>query len=239
MRGPKLDIKQAIADRMAKTATVSVWTPADFLDLGPREAVDQALHRLVVSKSIRRVVRGFYDVPQLNRLTGKLAAADYRAIIAAVARRDKVRIVLDGITAANDLRLTDAVPARVTVFTDARLQPIKLGNLTIQFKHAAPSKLYWADRPAMRVVQALYWLKDMISPNRDRSALFNRLNAILADPVHGEAIRDDLRSNLSVLPEWMQKIVRELLVHHPKRDQDSSGSAKGRTTRRKKERVSA
>ena len=42
-------------------------------------------------------------------------------------------MVVDGITAANDLGLTDAVPARAVVFTDARLKPIKLGNLTIKF----------------------------------------------------------------------------------------------------------
>ncbi len=53
--------------------------------------------------------------------------------------------------------LTTAVPARVIVLTDARLRPIRLGNQQIQFKTVAPSRLYWAGRPAMRVVQALYW----------------------------------------------------------------------------------
>ena len=33
-------------------------------------------------------------------------------------------------------------------------------TLTLQFKLTAPSKLDWAGRPAMRVVQALYWLRD-------------------------------------------------------------------------------
>lgn len=36
-----------------------------------------------------------------------------------------------------------------------RLRAITLGNLTIDFKRTAPSKLYWAGRPAMRIVQAL------------------------------------------------------------------------------------
>ena len=70
--------------------------------------------------------------------------------------------------AANDLGLTDAVPARVTIYTDTRRRSIKLDKLLIEFKHAAPSRLYWAGRPAMRVVQALYWLKDTLSSDADR-----------------------------------------------------------------------
>ena len=38
-----------------------------------------------------------------------------------------------------------------TVFTDARPQSIQLGNEQIQFQMAPPSRLYWADRPAMRL----------------------------------------------------------------------------------------
>jgi hypothetical protein len=33
-------------------------------------------------------------------------------VIDALARKGKVRVVVDGLTAANDLELTDAVPAR-------------------------------------------------------------------------------------------------------------------------------
>lgn len=222
MRGPTLDLKAAIAARMVGRSPSGVWTPVDFLDLGPREAIDQALHRLTAAKDIRRIARGLYDLPRMNKLTGKPTVADYRAIIDALSRRDQARMLVDGITAANDLGLTDAVPARVVVFADARLRPIKLGNLTIEFKHAAPSRLYWAGRPAMRVVQALYWLRDLLAANRDRAMLLRRLTAILNDPDHGNAIGDDLRAGLSTLPEWMQEIVRELLDHDDQHDGDAN-----------------
>jgi hypothetical protein len=229
MRGPNLDLKATILDRMAQTSS-GVWTPTDFVDLGPRQAVDQALHRLAATKAIRRIARGLYDRSQFNKLTGKETVADYRAVTDAVARRDQVRMLVDGITAANDLGLTDAVPGRVVVFSDARLKPIRLGNLAIEFKYAAPSRLYWAGHPAMRIVQALYWLRDQMTPNRDRAALMKRLTAILDDPKHGAAMRDDLRDGLSTLPEWMQAIVRDLLM--PQADgqgggNDGGGSDKG------------
>ena len=212
MRGPSLDLKTSILNRMTAASPSGAWTPVDFLDLGPREAVDQALHRLAASKTIRRIARGLYDLPQVNMLTGKPTVPDHRAVIDAVGRRDQARMVIDGITAANGLGLTDAVPARVVVFADTRLQPIKLGNLMIEFRHAAPSRLYWAGRPAMPVVQALYWLRDLMASDRDRASLMQRLAAILDDPRQGASIRDDLRDGISTLPAWMQAIVRELLA---------------------------
>jgi len=207
-RGPGLELKARIFSRMRGRKPFAVWTPIDFLDLGPRAAVDKALQRLAHSNDIRRIDRGLYDLPAMNRLTGKPTNPDYTAIIDAVARRDQVRILLDGLTAANQLGLTAAVPAHVIVHTEARIRPIRLGNLTITFKVTAPSRLYWAGRPAMRVVQALHWVRDLLPSDQDR--ILNRLRATLSDPVHGEAIRKDLAAGVHTLPIWMQKLVRNL-----------------------------
>jgi hypothetical protein len=222
MRGPGLDLKAAILDRMIQKAPFAAWTPRDFLDLGSREAVDQALHRLNRGGDIRRIARGLYDKPQTNGLTGQATHPDPRAVVDALARRDQARIIVDGMTAANDLGLSDAVPARIVVHTDARLKPIKLGKLQIDFKATAPSKLYWAGRPAMRVVQALHWLHD-IAADHD-PAVQKRLSAIFANPDYGASIVDDLRRDLLVLPTWMQLILRDLLS---KAGSSESGLASG------------
>jgi hypothetical protein len=128
-----------------------------------------------------------------------------------IARRDQARVVLYGMTAANDLGLTTAVPARIEVLTDARLKSIRLGNQLIRFKHAAPSRLYWAGRPAMGVVQALHWMQDMMVNDEAQVRVTAALQRIFADPTHGQAICDDLRSGLRALPIWMQEFVRRLL----------------------------
>ncbi len=46
MSTPAFSIPAAIRDRITALAQPRVWTPEDFADLGPRTAVDQALHRL-------------------------------------------------------------------------------------------------------------------------------------------------------------------------------------------------
>jgi hypothetical protein len=226
-RGPALDLTPRILDRVTGQADL-VWTPVDFLDLAPRAAVDKALQRLVIAKRLTRVDRGLYHLPRPNALTGKRTVADYRAIIDAVARRDQSRVLLDGLTAANDLGLTTAVPARIVVLTDARLRPIRLGSQHIRFQAAAPSRLYWAGHPAMRIVQALYWLQDVLDTDRPR--IVRSLKRLLADPVHGAALRDDLQRGLRTLPIWMQSVVRDLLdqdVRTPVRSRPRA-SARGR-----------
>ena len=209
MTASATSIQSAIQSRIRAPKTPRIWTADDFADLGSRSAVDLALHRLASTGDVRRIARGLYDVPGVNSLTGKPTSPDPHDVINALTRKGKVRILVDGITAANDLGLTDAVPARIEVLTDGRLRPIKLGNLTLDFQYAAPSRLYWAGRPAMRFVQALYWLRDMLPS--DDGGLRRRLISILRDPDHGQAIRDDLSAGFSALPEWMRAIVRDLL----------------------------
>jgi hypothetical protein len=208
--GLNTDLRARLLDRIASDPE-AVWTPSDFADLGSRAAVDKTLQRLVPSGEIRRIDRGLYDRPRRNGLTGRATVPDYRAVIRAVTRRDQARVVVDGMTAANDLGLTTAVPARIEVLVDARLKPIKLGNQEIHFKQAAPSRLYWAGRPAMRVVQALHWMQDMLVNDDERVRVRDTLRRLFADPSHGKAIRDDLRAGLSTLPIWMQEFLRDLL----------------------------
>jgi hypothetical protein len=209
MSAPGTSVQTAILNRIDAQVRPRVWGQHDFADLGSRDAVDQSLHRLMAAKKIRRIAHGLYDTPVVNQLTGKLTYPDPRDVIDALARKGSVRVVVDGITAANDLGLTDAVPARITVLTDGRLRPITLGKLTIDFQYAAPSRLYWAGRPAMRFVQALNWVRDML-PSDDGS-IRKRLIKILQDSDHGPAIQSDLSDGFHALPDWMQALVRDLL----------------------------
>lgn len=209
-----MDLKTTIHTRMIAQAPFGVWTPVDFTDIASRDAVDQALSRMNKAGSIRRITRGLYDLPRLNALTSKQTNPDPHRVIDALARRDQARMLVDGLTAANDIGLSDAVPAKIVVHTDARLRPVQLGAQTIVFKPTAPSRLYWAGRPAMRLVQALHWRHDTL--DQDRDWIVNRLVFILSDPQHGPAITDDLRQGLSTLPGWMQVFLKPLL-HDDKR----------------------
>jgi hypothetical protein len=206
-----LVLKSQMKRRIDEAPITKVWTPVDFLDLGNRDAVDKTLQRMVANGDLRRICRGLYDRLRMNALTGQNATPDYRSVIEAVGRRDQVRLLIDGMTAANDLGLTHAVPGHVVVHTDGRLQPIHLGQLTLLFKLTAPSKLYWADRPAMRIVQSLYWLRDGLK-TVDSEAILAKLTRVLRESAQRDAIREDLLTGLHTVPAWMQRWIRNLLV---------------------------
>ena len=198
----KTPLNALIARRISRSQADKVWTAKDFLDLGSRSAVDKTLQRLTNKGDLRRIDHGLYDRPRINPLTSKPAPPNYQQVIWAIARRDSARMLIDGMTAANDLGLTNAVPGKVIVHTDARIKPIQIGNLTIQFKLASPSKLIWADRPAMRIIQALHWLKDGLK-QKDPSMQADikvTLLRVLNDPKVGPSIQRDLKKDLS---QWL------------------------------------
>lgn len=201
------DLKNLILTRISSGAPSSVWTVNDFLDLGSYDAVRKTLQRLASADDIRRIDDGLYDRPQINRLTRQSNPPDPRQVIDAVARRNQIRVLVDGMTAANDLGLTNAVPAKIVVHTDARLRPIHLGNLTISFKPTAASKLFWAGRPAMRLVQALHWLRD----TTDLQTLSAQVRALLRRLPDANQVRTDLADGLPTLPAWMQDLLRPLV----------------------------
>lgn len=206
------DLKSRILERMDAGALRGVWTAADFLDLATRDAVDKALQRLVTADKLRRIDRGLYDQPSLNSLTKAPNPPDPRQVVEAIARRDQIRVLVDGMTAANDLGLTNAVPAKIIVHTDSRLKTVHLGNLDIAFRPTAASKLYWAGRPAMRIVQALHWLRDTMTDGEEDRKLRRKLGHLLWNEPNSDRLRADLRDGLSTLPAWMQDYLKPILT---------------------------
>lgn len=207
-------ISLRVMQRVHSRPIAAVWTPGDFSDLANREVIKKTLQRMVSSSKLRRIDRGLYDQVRINPLTNKFSVPDYRMVIDAISRRDQIRVLIDGISAANDLGLTNAVPAKVIVHTDARIRTICLDKLVIQFKLTAPSKLYWAGRPAMRIVQALHWLRDSLQKGTlvDEPQIKNKIIQLFNDPEKGSIIQSDLIQGLYTLPAWMQDWIQDLLA---------------------------
>ena len=195
------------ADRIMKKVAarpVGQWvcTPKDFLDLGSREAVDQALSRLVKAGRLRRVGHGLYDRARISQLLKRPAPVDINSAIAAVVRRDGIRIMPDGLVAANQLGLTNAVPARISFVTDGRSRTLKIDGRTVRFRHAGPSIMQWTGRPAAAVVQALRWL----GPGAATDAhVVSTLNRNLPDHV-----KSDILHHHRDLPGWALSLAQSM-----------------------------
>lgn len=212
MPDPTSDTQDRILARISQAAPGGVWSRADFLDIASPNAVEKALQRLANRGEIRRPYRGLYDKPETSKLTGKMVFPPRSSFIDAIARRDKLRVLVDGMTAANDLGLTTAVPARSTIYADTYPRTIEIeANVgdpksskpviyTLDFKRIAAKTAFWAGRPAMRVIQALAWFRDEHS---SLEAAANGAVRHLTRNPNRHQIEQDLRDNISAVPAWM------------------------------------
>ena len=194
-----------LADRIMKRVRAHgrgrwVCTPKDFLDLGSREAVDQALSRLVRAGRLRRAGRGLYDLPRNSALMGRPAPVDLDAALAALARRDGIRIMPDGATEAHRLGLTNAVPVRSGYVTDGATRTVAIDGATVRLRHAGPRVMRWTGRPAAPVAQALRWL----GPDAARDV---RVASIL-ERILPDEVKHDLSRNARDLPGWALPLAR-------------------------------
>src|SRR5690606_17632590 len=133
-----------------------VWSPKDFLDLGSRASVDQALRRLSHGGKIRRIARGLYHYPISSPLVGKRAPT-VQAVAKAAARARGAAIRPTGAVAANALGLSGQVPARAEYLTDGPDREISVGSRHIKLRRVASSRLKIAPGAGM-VIEALRYL---------------------------------------------------------------------------------
>ncbi len=176
-----------------------VCTPKDFLDLGSRAAVDRALARLVRTGRLRRVGRGLYDLPRYSAILGRSEPPDLGAAVKAIARRDNIRIMPDGCSAANWLGLSEGIPARAAYATDGRTRRIGVGRRTVHLSRATATVMNWHGRPGGPVIQALHWL----GPGEARHP---RTAAILRRNLP-DCVKRDLLEGRDAVPAWMAAIV--------------------------------
>jgi hypothetical protein len=147
----------AVRRHLKRLEPGSVFTPAELVHarLGSEDAVRQALRRLAADGAIRRLSKGYYDVPRTNPRIGRLSPTP-EAIIAAHQRKTGAVIERPGVDAANKLGLTTQVVARPVYRTNLFPRDLNIGGQHIKLRTAGPRSLAGdADDPAELVIDAL------------------------------------------------------------------------------------
>jgi hypothetical protein len=187
--------------RMRALGPGKVHTSKDFLDLGSRAAVDQALSRLVHRQAVRRLGRGLYYVPRVDPALGIELATDLDDIAQALARRTGSRVVPSGAAAANHLGLSTQVPARPIYLTDGRTRTVRVGDVVLILKHVPPKDLPWDHPMSAMVFQGLRHLGKSAIKNETLSRLRRQLSP---------SERRTLLKDASYVTGWVADIVRKV-----------------------------
>lgn len=195
---PLKPLLERILARINKRGRGRVYTTKDFLDLGSRAAVDQALSRLA-GTAIHRLGRGLYHFPRVNKKLGIGLGPDIDEVAQALARQTGSRIVPSGAVAANWLGLSDQVPAKPVYLTDGRSRQVKVGKTLVSIKHAPPKDLPLGSPTSAMVFQALRYLgKDAVT-----AETIAQVRATLSPADQRKLVRDAHH-----VTDWIAEVVR-------------------------------
>ena len=120
-------------------------------------------------------------------------------IAAAIARRDKAKIVPTGTYALNKLGLSTQLPMNVVYLTDGSPRKVKLeGNRGIQFKHTAKKNLSFQNEIAMLLTFAL---REIGENNINDTQLAHVRNLVKSIPL------ETIKKDFALIPAWIRKII--------------------------------
>jgi hypothetical protein len=174
----------------------------EFLHIGSRAAVDQALKRLQERKELMRLGRGIYVRPVKTRFGTRAPATE--KVVERIAATRAETIAPHGAAAANALGLTTQVPTKLVYLTSGRNRRLKLGAQVIEMKHAPQWMLLPSQPVAGEAVRALAWL----GKSRAAEAL-----TTLKDKLPTSAL-EELIALRPALPSWMSRSISQALVDH-------------------------
>ncbi len=189
-----------IMSQAAESSEGALLCPSALLHLGSRAAVDQALSRLARSGQLMRVCQGMYVRPIQTRFGPRPPAVEN--VVESLSELWGETIVPSGGAAANALGLTTQVPVRPVYLTSGPNRKLRLGELTVELRHAPRWQLTAPNRPAGEVVRALSWL----GPDEVESNLQAIGRTITSDDFR------DLAASRAVMPAWMAETVSAIVA---------------------------
>lgn len=195
----------AVRQHVGRLQRGTVFTPAELVHerLGSERAVRETLRRMVADGTIRRLSKGYYDVPKISPRIGTLSPTP-EAIIAAHARKTGATIERPELDAANRLGLTTQVVARPVYRTNLFARKLNIGGQRIRLRTTGPRSLARDADPAELVIDAL----QAVGKANVTGIEIAKLRAFVRE--HDLAKR--LRQRMGRAPSWMLPLIEDVLA---------------------------
>ena len=175
--------------------------PNDFLHLGSRPAVYQALSRLTRQDRLMRIFQGVY-VKTIETHFG-ICGPKIGKVIEALSKLWGEIIVYSAGSSANFFGLTTQIPMREVYFTSGPSRQLRFRALRVDLRHAPRWQLVGENRPAGILIRALTFLH----PDEAEEALGK------ITPRLSEADIAELVAARAVLPQWIAEPLGAFVNH--------------------------
>ena len=197
---------KSVAERILNEAKAlpegALISAKEFLHLGSRAAVDQALKRLKDRKELMPLYWGVYVRPIKTRFGTRAPAAE--KVVERIAATGAETIVPHGAAEANSLGLTAQVPTKLVYLTSGKSRTFKLGAQVVELRRAPQWMLLPSHRAAGEAVRALDW----VGERRAAEALTTLKSKLPKSTI------EELIALRPALPGWMSKSISQTLVSH-------------------------
>ena len=197
---------KSVAERILNEAKAlpegALISAREFLHLGSRAAVDQALKRLKDRKELMPLYWGVYVRPIKTRFGIRAPAAE--KVVERIAATGAETIVPHGAAEANSLGLTAQVPTKLVYLTSGKSRTFKLGAQVVELRRAPQWMLLPSHRAAGEAVRALDW----VGERRAAEALTTLKSKLPKSTI------EELIALRPALPEWVSKSISQTLLSH-------------------------
>lgn len=196
-----MNVAQSISDKIVAHAKRSPTAPlraGDLAGLGKRAAIDQALSRLVRAGRLFRVRRGIYEIPRQSPVLKMPIRLPTDKVMQAWARKNGVRLIPCGAWAANLLRLSTQVPAKLQYCTNGPTRRVMVNGTVVTLKHRGPRSMNVSGLMSATVMEALRYL----GRERVGDPEVRRLRGLLSSKDRAQLVR-----NLPLAPAWMRPVL--------------------------------
>lgn len=150
-------IAAVVKSRILRHGRGWVFTPRHFNDLNHYTGVRAALSRLQKERIIRRVSKGIYDYPRIDKTLGILSPS-IDAVAKAIAEKNNAKIQPAGAYAANLIGLSEQVPGRVIFLTDGPSGKVKIKKLEVTFRKTTVKNMHAAGSRETLVIHAFKFM---------------------------------------------------------------------------------
>jgi hypothetical protein len=174
----------------------------DFSTLGNDVVVRQSLKRLVEKEKLVKISQGIYYKPKKDKVLGPVKPS-IENIAAAIAKRDKARIIPTGSYALYKLGLSDQVPMNIVYLTDGSPRVIKIGSRKITFKKTSPKNLAVEHKLSSMLIQGLKALGE----KNTTDSVKQKLKSIIKQSKD----IDEIKMSLLDAPIWIQNAMKPII----------------------------
>lgn len=195
-----MTISQTVERKYKNTKDKSLLFASDFSDYNQDYIGDLLSIYTRVGKLVR-LANGVYLKTTITKF-GPVYPSPTE-IAEAIARRDHAQVLMSGLAAENYFGLSTQIPMKIVFLTSGSARKLTVGNTTIEFKRGVPKNFAFNDKTMATLCLALKSIGNGHVTDDQKTVLRNFLNDYIQE--------HDIKSDLKLMPQWIQKLLNELI----------------------------